>query len=57
MSDQELTKIEKEIHQKIAPIARTPKNAKNFRVNLAEVKRLAKKIEEYEQIKDAPPIR
>jgi hypothetical protein len=51
MSKEELAKIELEIQKKLQPTAKNTNAQKNFRVNMDEVKRLAKKLNDLDQQK------
>jgi hypothetical protein len=57
MPKEELAKIEDEIQKKLQPKVKSSTVAKTFRVDMSEVKRLAKKLNELDSQKHATPVR
>lgn len=55
MSNEQLAKLEKEIQEKLAD-TKTKKTRSAFRVDMIEVKKLAKKLEKYDQQNHAASI-
>lgn len=56
MSREELAKIENELQKKLQPKIKSVKVAGVFKVDMGEVKRLAKKLNELDSQKHAPSL-